>query len=92
MTLRPSMGCSCCAMPMKVNTSVVASAGTWRVYWPSRLVTVPMVVPFTITDAPGIGSPSSPVTVPVSEVFCAFSPVQKAITNDMINKSFRIKK
>ena len=44
--------------------------GTSNVYWPLKSVTVPLVVPFTTTLAPMIGSPLLSVTVPVIFLVC----------------------
>src|SRR5690606_2738823 len=50
--------------PMKENTKVDPS-GTDKLYLPSILVAVPVVVPSTDTVTPGKGSPFWSVTVPV---------------------------
>ncbi len=72
-TVRPSIATSCGFMPMKENTSVVASAGTDREYLPSASVEVPTAVPFTMTVTAGsVPSPSvDEVTVPVITLVCA---------------------
>ena len=52
-------------IPTKVKTKVVAVSGTSSVYFPSISVIVPVVVPLTLIETPGIASPFSVVTVPV---------------------------
>jgi hypothetical protein len=49
--------------------SNLASAGTFKEKFPSMSVTVPVLEPIILTDAPTTGSPSSEeVTLPVTDV------------------------
>ena len=52
-------------------TNCLPFAGTSSSKFPSKSVTVPTVVPFTIIEAPITGSPSSPITLPVTFEVCA---------------------
>src|SRR5687768_11612148 len=54
--------------PKEVTTSVAFGLVTLMVKFPSLSVEVPVVVPFTRIDAPDIGSPAGPVTLPVTTV------------------------
>ena len=45
--------------------------GAEKLNFPSMSVIVPVVVPLTTTVTPGIGAPSSPITVPDSDFCCA---------------------
>ena len=63
------IGASFATIPTYENTRVFAELGTSKLNTPSKSVTVPVVVPLTITDAPIIGSLSSAeITVPVTFV------------------------
>ena len=58
----------CGFIPM-YEISNLASAGTFKEKFPSMSVTVPVLEPIILTDAPTTGSPSSEeVTLPVTEV------------------------
>jgi len=53
-------------IPTNVKVSEVALAGTAIEYRPAASVSMPSVVPLTVTDTLGMGMPSSAdVTVPV---------------------------
>lgn len=57
------------------DISNLASAGTFSEKFPSMSVAVPVLVPFTLTLAPTIGSPSSEdVTFPVTDVWAKDIP------------------
>ena len=49
--------------PINENT-IVAPSSTFKVYFPSKSVAVPMPVPGTETVTPGMGSPFASTTVP----------------------------
>ena len=60
------------SIPMQENTRVLPVGTLRRVYLPEASVMTPLVVPWTKTDAPMTGRPSSAeVTVPVTVRFCA---------------------
>ena len=72
-------------VPTKLTTSI-APAGAEIEYPPSESVFVPLVVPFTTTDAPGIEEPSSPeVTFPVTLRSCAAKLANAKQLNKMQN-------
>ena len=52
--------------PIKL-TSITASSATSMVKFPSKSVETPLLVPFSMTVAPGSGSPPSSSTVPLME-------------------------
>ena len=59
-------------IPMQENTRVLPEGTLRRVYLPEASVMAPLVVPWTKTEAPMTGSPSSAdVTVPLTVMFCA---------------------
>ena len=51
--------------------NVLEVAAAEKLNFPSMSVIVPVVVPLTTTVTPGIGDPSSPITVPDSDFCCA---------------------
>ena len=61
---------SCVCIPTKENNSVAFSGILGIEYFPSTFVTVPVVVPFTITVTPISGCPVSSVTVPETAFCC----------------------
>ena len=83
------MAISCVSEPVKLNTNVVASLGTVREYLPSMSDNAPVVVPFTTTLAPTIGSPLGSLTTP-EMVLCAMAKPQTQKTSVKINESFFI--
>jgi hypothetical protein len=74
--------------PIPDITSVLAFAGTDKEYEPSVLVVVPILVPFTKTEAPVTGSPVASVTLPVIVRFCAIEDSRKQNIADNVTKSF----
>jgi len=58
-------------IPTKLMVRVLAVAGTLNLNFPSTSVIVPMLVPATITVAPGIGTPWLSLTVPLTCFCCS---------------------
>ena len=86
------MATSCVFIPTNEITSVLAETGTFvNLKLPSASVIIPVFVPFTCTDAPITGSPSSSaVTVPVTCLSWAIAKVARKHkqTNKKINSFF----
>ena len=81
------MGTSCVIIPTKDTCSVVAPAGaSVIVNLPSKSVTAPVVLPFTNTEAPIIGSLSSAeITIPVMGEFWAATQLMAAIRQTKVS-------
>jgi hypothetical protein len=80
--------------PIKLKFSDFAEAGTDKENLPSAFVCVPSVVPTTLTDTPGSGSPSSlEVTRPVTVLFCACTTLINSMNkHQLASRSFFIVK
>jgi len=73
-------------IPTNVNVIVCAPEGAVMEYFPSKSVSVPSVVPFTVTATLGMGSPSSAeVTVPLIVTVWAIRAEKPVNTNNAIN-------
>ncbi|MNR50858.1 hypothetical protein D3C85_1704390 [compost metagenome] len=69
----------------------VELTGTWILNLPLALVTVPIDVPSTLIEAPGIGCWSSlAMTVPVIVLFCAFAIEQQNKSTEKRSNTFFI--
>src|SRR5438105_2065848 len=63
---------SCCEIqPAEVITRVLLPAGTETRKFPVLSVCAPMLVPFTVTEAPATGTLLLSVTVPLTVLCCA---------------------
>jgi len=67
----PLNAISCLSKPAEVITSVALGLLTFKEKLPLLSVDVPVLVPFTRTDAAGTGSPEVAVTLPVTTFPCA---------------------
>ena len=81
------MGTSCVIIPTKDTCRIFAPAGaSVIVNLPSKSVTAPVVLPFTNTEAPIIGSLSSAeITIPVMGEFWAATQLMAAIRQTKVS-------
>ena len=94
-SVRPFISICCVANPTKENMSTFLPSGTSKLYSPSTLVVVPIVVPCTVILTPGSGSPSSaevttPVTVSCALTTPAHKNTSKSIVDRLCNTLFNI--